>query len=129
MYGRECFKCFNATPGEIQTFPERTVIDLSPFPSGCPVLLQWGRTDCRAVDVNSQQMDSYAGGIAIVLKQFLMKSKQFQMELQTIYSNSSLHSPCFYIGQRTDCQAVDFDSQYMVIEAGCMSGISNQFTQ
>ena len=54
-----------------------------------------GGAECPAVDVESQWMEDGIGSIPRFSMQFLMKYKQFQMELQLIYSDSSLHSPCF----------------------------------
>jgi len=56
-------------------------------------------------------MEPDTGGLEIGLKQFLMKSKQFHMELQQIYFDSHLDPHYVPIGRRTDCQAVDFGSQ------------------
>ena len=51
-----------------------------------------------AVDVESQWMEYGTGSIPRVSMQFLSKCKQFQMELQLINSDSSLHSHCFTLG-------------------------------
>jgi len=59
------------------------------------------------MDVDPQWTDHEAGSIASVWKQFQMKSKQFQMELQLTYTHSSQDSHCFYIGVRQDCQPVN----------------------
>ena len=51
--------------------------------------------------------------------QLLLKSKQFQMELWHIYSDSCLDSQCFYVGGGgTDCQGKDLALKLMDHEAG-----------
>ena len=74
-------------------------------------------------------MEPEGGGSPSILNKLLSNAQQFQMELQQIYSNPHLDSQCLSVQQRTDCQAVDFSSQWMVSQAGGIPGVPNQFSQ
>jgi len=56
-----------------------------------------------------------------------MSAEQFQIELRQIYSTSHLDSQCFSVGGRIDCQAVEFYSKWMKLEAGSIPGVSSHF--
>ena len=51
------------------------------------------------------------------------------MELGQIYSNPHLDSQCLSVQQITDCQAVDFESQWMEPVACEIPSVSSQFSQ
>ena len=110
---REYSSHLKSVPNEFQTVPDGAAIDLPKFLSGLLVILCVGRTDCQGIDFDSEWMEPEAEAIPGFSKQVIINSKQFHMELQQIYSNSRLDSQCFYVGQRTGCQAVYSDSLWM----------------
>jgi len=66
--------------------------DVLSLPYGLPVILNLRRTNCQAVDLDSQWMEAEGGDVPSVLYQFLMNSMQFHMDLGQIHSDSPLDS-------------------------------------
>jgi len=86
------FQVFKEVQHEYQAVPDGTATDLLELPSRLPVISCLGRTDCQGVDFESQWMGPEAGGIPGVSKRSLMNSKQLQMDLPQISSDSYLDS-------------------------------------
>ena len=131
--------------------------DLLRFPAGLSVLLQCGKTDCQAMDVDSPLIEPEAWGIASVSMQFqgetLLASLGFRFSAskpwgkecfkcfkevpngsQTVPDRTAtdlLHFlsglPVLFSWGIIDCQAVEFSSKWMKLEAGGIPGVSSHF--